>query len=211
MRPTRRRWLALAAAALGGLASGCAGDGHFRLLGYTSEPNYDCSFKTVYVPIIHTKVFQAGPFRDLEFKLTKAVIREIEARTPYKVVDTAETADTELKVTIVNLVKAPLLVHQENQVRTGELYLTVELVWRDLRTGKVLSNRDYGRGVDPATIPRFDNTVPGPVVGADGADAARIAVSGLFRPEVGESVTTGIQAVVNAMAVKISQVMEKPW
>ena len=69
----------------------------FQLFGYTTRPNYDCSIHTIRVPIFKTKIFNQG----VEFQLTQAVIREIEAKTPYKVVSSGN-ADTELtgKITI---------------------------------------------------------------------------------------------------------------
>ena len=61
----------------------CESWGHFTFLGYTTRPNYDECIKTVYVPIFDNKTFRRG----MEFDLTRAVIREIEAKTPFKVVD----------------------------------------------------------------------------------------------------------------------------
>src|SRR5207248_2899193 len=64
-------------------------------------------------------------------------IRQIEMITPYKVVQ--EGADTELRGTIVAFTKQPLNYNQFNTPREVETALTVELIWRDLRTGKILS------------------------------------------------------------------------
>src|SRR5262249_16212598 len=64
------------------LLPSCTSDFHVNLLGYTSRPNYDTSIRTVYVPIFKNQSFRRG----LEFDLTRAVIREIQAKTPYRVV-----------------------------------------------------------------------------------------------------------------------------
>src|SRR5215471_8417063 len=80
----------------------CTSRGHFSLLGYTTQPNYDECIKTVYVPIFENKTFRRG----LEFDLTRAVIREIESKTPFKVVSAGCPADTELTGTIINLAKS---------------------------------------------------------------------------------------------------------
>ncbi len=91
MRGKRVAWMGgmlLAAAMLPGCASW---DGHFELFGYTTRPMYDLSIRTVYVPIFKNQTFNRG----LEFQLTQAVIREIESKTPYKVVQCREAADTE--------------------------------------------------------------------------------------------------------------------
>src|SRR5262245_52882851 len=102
IRLRRRLWfiplnlgvIALASCAL--LLPSCAGDGHFTILGYSTKPNYDCNIRTVRVPIFKSRTYMAAtPVPGMEMDLTRAVIREIEARTPYKVAQ--ENADTELK------------------------------------------------------------------------------------------------------------------
>src|SRR5262245_8430424 len=83
---------------------GCAEAGHFTILGYTTQPNYNTEIRTVRVPIFKNDTFRQG----LEFDLTQAVIREIEVRTPYKVVNGNADADTELTGTIRAATKALL-------------------------------------------------------------------------------------------------------
>ena len=78
--------------AIAGLLPSCASDGNFCLFGYTTKPNYDTSIHTVRVPIFKNVTF----YRGLEFELTQAIVREIEAKTPYKVVGEGCAADTEL-------------------------------------------------------------------------------------------------------------------
>src|SRR5947209_6289586 len=85
-----RGWLiGLALAAI--LLPSCGWDGHFCILGYTTRPNYDAGVKTVRVPMFQNTTFRRG----IEFELTKAVVREIESKTPYKVVSASCAADTE--------------------------------------------------------------------------------------------------------------------
>lgn len=130
--------LAVAACAL--TLPSCATDGHFSILGYSTKPNYDRNIRTVRVPIFKNKTFWVvTPVVGMEMDLTRAVVREIEAKTPYKVVQDCAAADTELRGTIVSFQKAILNFTPFNTVREAETILTVELVWRDLRTGQVLS------------------------------------------------------------------------
>src|SRR4051812_4723943 len=75
----------------------CESGGHFSVFGYTTKPNYDTCIKTIYVPIFENKTFKRG----MEFDLTRAVVREIEWKTPYKVVSDPSKADTELTGTII--------------------------------------------------------------------------------------------------------------
>jgi hypothetical protein len=144
--------LLLAGVAL--LLPSCGWDGHFTVLGYTTRPNYDTKYKTVRVPIFKNKTFWAvEPVPGMEMDLTRAVIREIEAKTTYKVVQC--DADTELIGTIVGFTKVPLSYNQLNEIREGETTLVVELVWKDLRTGEILSlpRRPEDRAPLPAQLP----------------------------------------------------------
>ena len=117
--------LACAAAAL--TLPSCESDGNFTVLGYTTKPNYDCSIHTVRVPIFKNRTFRQG----LEFDLTRAVVREIEPKTPYKVVGPDADADTELTGTIVTLIKSTLNVNPLNEIREQEMDVSVEVIWRN--------------------------------------------------------------------------------
>jgi hypothetical protein len=121
------------------LLPACASwDGHLDLLGYTTRPNYDCSIRTVRVPIFKNRTYMTvTPVVGMEMDLTRAVIRQIEMITPYKVAD--QGADTELRCTIIGFTKTPLNYNQFNTPREYETTLIVDLIWRDLRTGKILS------------------------------------------------------------------------
>src|SRR4051812_3669693 len=83
----------------------CSSDGNFTLLGYTTQPNYDCGIRTVRVPIFKNETMRQG----LEFELTKAVVREIEAKIPYKIISVEGHADTELSGTITLMNKNVIL------------------------------------------------------------------------------------------------------
>lgn len=113
----------------------CESNGNFSMFGYSTAPNYDPNIHTVYVPIFDNKTFNRG----LEFDLTDAVIKAIEQETPFKVVHTKECADTELDGTVMSYNKSILNVNQQNEVREAQMGLTVQVVWKDLRTGEVLS------------------------------------------------------------------------
>src|SRR5436309_13862790 len=112
----RTAFLALALAAL----SGCESSGHFTVLGYTTRPNDDTCIHTVYVPTFTSQVMIDSTRRTLHEDLTKAVIREIEAKTPYKVVSDSAFADTELSGHIIALTKNLLNRNQLNEIREAE-------------------------------------------------------------------------------------------
>jgi hypothetical protein len=128
---------ALAACAL--LLPACASwDGQFSILGYTTQPNYDLRFKTISVQVFKNRTpWTVTPAVGMEMDLTRAVVREIELKTPYKVVSC--DADTELRGSIAFLSKGLLNYNPLNEIREGETTMTAELIWRDRRTGEVLT------------------------------------------------------------------------
>jgi hypothetical protein len=164
MRATRSLCGGIAVCALALFMPACESDGNFKLLGYTTRPNYDCRIHTVRVPIFENRTF----IRGVEFDLTQAVIREIEQKTPYKVVGPYSNADTELTGTVKTFTKALLDVSQLNEVREAETTLAVEVVWRDLRTGEYLTKpvRRPGQPAMPELLPQRSprlNNLAGPV------------------------------------------------
>ena len=96
----------LACAALALLLPACQNGGNFSIFGYTTAPNYRCDIHTVRVKIFNNRTYKLG----LEFEMTRAVIREIEAHTPYKVVSGNANADTEITGTIMTFTKGILNV-----------------------------------------------------------------------------------------------------
>src|SRR5262245_25351765 len=110
-KPDRLKLAVLALLPVLALA-GCSSDGNFSILGYSTCPNYDKSIGSVRVPIFLNQTIRPG----IEFELTKAVIREIEAKTPYKVVNGDCSADTELRGTIKITNKSVMLRNPENEI-----------------------------------------------------------------------------------------------
>ena len=182
------------------LPFGCTSDGHVQILGYSTRPLHDERFKTIYVPVFQNRAFQSGPLRGLENELTLAVQRQIEQDTNYKLVSYRDGADTELLVTIIGTPQAIFNRNQLNEVRGSDMVVQVELVWRDLRTGEVLSKMRPGPGGLP--LPCDPNAPAPPVV---------LTTTGHFLPELGESQATALQRACKQMAVEIVSAMEKPW
>lgn len=143
---------------------------------------YPVTVQTVYVPMFDTKVFRRG----LEFQLTEAVCKEIEKKTPYKIVR-CDNADTTLKGEIKSVFKRMLFQTPEGEPRQLELALAVDVEWRDNRTGALLCN-----GQTPGV--QF-------VVRSDSA----------YAPELGQTTATGIQQMIDKLAVQIVAMMEEPW
>jgi hypothetical protein len=205
------------------LLSSCEAGHNFTVFGYSTQPNYNCNIHTVYVPIFKNRTFYKG----LEFDLTRAVIREIEAKTPYKVVSDCAGADTQLAGTIISFNKDILNRNQLNEVREGQTTLGVEVEWKDLRTGEVLS-QPKRPGVLPAapSLPS-PTAVPGAVPVPLGASGTAVPPPGApvppppppvlvqsiggFIPELGQSLSTAQQQNVDRLAIQIVSMMEKAW
>ena len=115
--------------------TGCATD---PSQGYSFETTFPESVKTIAVPIFENTTYERG----VEFDLTDALIKEIEARTPYKVTS-SERADTVLtgrvrSVELEQISKSPLTGLSEEVVVT----VTIDFEWQDVLTGKPLVRRE---------------------------------------------------------------------
>lgn len=197
-----RRLVPLAAALL---LPSCGWDGHLCLLGYTTRPNYNMDIRTVYVPIFENRTFRRG----IEFQVTQAVIREIEAKTPYKVVSNCDCADTELVGVIASMTKSILNANQLNEVREAQTVLTVDVYWRDLRSGEVLSSPRVPNGEE--LLPVLPPSEPPEPAAQVKPRPRRVQAIGRFIPELGESITTAEQMMADRVAVQIVSMMEAPW
>jgi hypothetical protein len=197
-RPNQKVGLLLLFAAVALPFTGCAWDGNFEILGYTTESLYDLTIRSIRVPIFANKTLQKG----LEFQLTQAVIREIQSKTPYKIVQEGSHADTELICTISNWQKNALNINQLGEIRQAELVLTVEAIWRDLRPGRCnqLLSKDTKAG-EPLAAP-LPGTPSPPVL---------VQAKGSYAVEVGESNATATKDAIDRLAVNLVSLMEKPW
>src|SRR5204862_3417847 len=116
-RPLKCSLLLLTISAL--LLPSCNWDGNFTVLGYTTKPQYPDHIRTIYVPIFKNLTM----WRGLEFGLTRAVIREIEAKTPYKVVSSPSCATPHLSESFVCFNKNVINRNQLNEIRGAETTL----------------------------------------------------------------------------------------
>jgi len=125
----------LTVAAVAATLSGCTNADPTR--GYTQASQYRQGIKTVAVPIWRRG---AGEFRrDLEIRLTQALVRRIEAETPYKVVDNARNPDTVLTGTLRSVRQQVLSFDpRTGTAREIQVLMTVDFTWTDLRTGEIL-------------------------------------------------------------------------
>jgi hypothetical protein len=128
--------------------TGCAGD---PTAGYSMAAIYPADVRTVAVPILENDTL----VRDIEFELTDALVKEIEARTPYKVT-TQVRADTILlarirRVELTQLSKSRVTGLGEEAV----VGVTIDFEWRDLRSDAArVVRRDFaGHGLFVPSAP----------------------------------------------------------
>lgn len=205
---TRRGFLRLLPLA----AIGCRSGGDFTLFGYSTKPPFDHGIRTVHVPVFKSQMLQTTPYRDIEVDITSAVVKEINSRTPWRVSSNRDAADTELIGTLIAIDKGIMNRTPQNFARELELVLTCQLVWRDLRTGRVLSNARRARPEDVPLEP-FDPGLPPPECEPERERAvpATVVATARIIPELGESNATGIKAACDQMARQIVNMMEEPW
>jgi len=143
--PKIRMCLGLFAVLLAGIAtSGC---------GYTQGGLYPSDINTVAVPIFQNKTFEQG----LEFEVTEAIIKEIELRTPYKVVSST-SADTIIEGNIIAVRRNRLSQDSDfGLIQEYEYVIHVNVEWKNVRTGKTLRRRDNLQSVGRAVPGGFAN------------------------------------------------------
>ena len=126
------------------LAPGC------KVTGYSIRPPYDTRIKTVYVPVFKSITFR----RDVNLMLTELVIKEIERRTPYKVVGKPEEADTTLEGTINFSDKNMIVENPFNLPRQLTSTMIVDVTWTD---NQAEEKKDPEPGRD---LPRRSTSTP---------------------------------------------------
>lgn len=145
---------------------------------------YACNIRTVYVPMFESQSLR----RNLGERLTEAVQKEIERRTPYKVVSTPD-ADSVLTGRLLTENKQISLEAPTDEGRELSYYVTCQVSWIDRNGAQV-----HGM-----------NSIPLP------PSLATLFISNNFYPEVGQSISTDQQDAVNKLARQIVGMMESPW
>jgi hypothetical protein len=176
--PGAARWPALiVAAVLSSVNAGCA---TYRI---GNAELYAPDVTTVYVPMIESDSFR----RDLGERLTEAVAKEIELKTPYKVVGTPD-ADSILAARLVSDTKRVIVENQNDDPRAVELAMFTQVNW--------INRRRQPLG-PMATIP-----LP-PELG--------VSQTAPMLAEAGQSVAVQQQLAIQRLAEQIVATMEEPW
>jgi hypothetical protein len=149
-----------------------------------SESLYAPDIATVYVPMIESDSYR----RDLGERLTEAVIKEIELKTPYKAVGTPD-ADSILAIKLLGDSRHLLAENSFDDPRLSESAIYSEVSWLNRRRLPM--------------APAQSIALPPELVGID--QSANLV------PEAGQSVATSQQQAIERLAQQIVGTMETPW
>jgi hypothetical protein len=196
------------------LLLGCGPGRHLSIAGYTTEPPFDPNIRSVYIPTFKLNCFVTDPYKKLDVDITEAVVREITSRrSPIRIVSDPALADTELIGTITSVTKANYVYNVQALPRDSEVLIAVAVVWRDLRSGEVLTNPKSGKLLPNPNPNTFDPSVepPPPRVAPGVRNPVTITGKGRLLPELGESNLTAANTASASIARQIVNLMERPW
>ncbi|UCC30126.1 MAG: hypothetical protein JSU86_18250 [Phycisphaerales bacterium] len=145
--------------------------------GYTTTRPFRTDIQTIHVEMFHSKEFR----RELEFRLTEAIVKRIEMDTPYRMAP-QRTADAILTGEIL-AVENRTFGDDFDLDLPREIGSTVAIRFRlqDMRSGEILVER-----------PRF-------------------VYQTSYIPPVGETFSDGMTRALDGMAEQIVEAMESSW
>lgn len=161
-------WIAAGTLALA--AGGCGS-------GYQNSWPYPRDVETVYVEMFDTTSFRRG----FEYDLTDAICKQIESRTPYKIVSDRSRADTVLSGNMGIGVSALASDPYTGRTLENESVVKVSVTWKNLKTGQLL----------------VDNEV--------------VYASSSYSRQLGQDVDYSVRRSVNEAAQKVVEQMQTPW
>ena len=149
-----------------------------------SRSLYAPDISTVYVPMFESDSFRPG----LGERLTEAVVKEIDLKTPFKVVR-LNNADSILTGKIVQETKRVKVENFTDDTRELDIAFLVEVTWLNRRREPILQP---GRVQVPAELLEIGQSAP-------------------LIPEAGQSLAVSQQQAINRLAEQIVATMEEPW
>lgn len=177
-RPAGRHQITIACMSVCLWVTGCA------TYQFGSRSLYRDDIRTVYVPVARNDTFR----HDLGPRLTEAVIRQIELRTPYKVTGDP-AADSVLNLRITQETKSVLTEAASDDPRALDSVVLAMIAWDDRRGNPLLQNH----------------------VVIDANLGTNLLQSNRFVPEAGQSIQTSLQATIDDLAGRIVSQMEMRW
>lgn len=145
--------------------------------GYQNSWLYPEQIQTVYVEMFDTTSFRRG----YEYPLTDAICKQIELKTPYKIVSDRNIADSVLSGQLG--IASSTLATDRYSARPieQETLVNVRVTWKDLKTGRLL------------------------------IDGEKVYASSSYSRPLGQTFEYSMSRAVNKAAVRVVELMEKPW
>jgi hypothetical protein len=149
-----------------------------RMGGYSNESLFPQEVNTVCLKMFDNRTFRRG----VEFELSDALAKRIEAQTPYKIVSSEDRADTVMDGQIVTITESALSLERElGSVLEKEVELCAVVNWKNLKTGELLiANR-------------------------------QVSASASYSPYQKQDFAYASSLAANNLALKIVELMEKRW
>jgi hypothetical protein len=146
--------------------------------GYSGTSLYPKDVATVYVEMFDNQSFKRG----IEFELTDALAKRIEAQTPYKIVTNRDKADTVISGQIVQAQESVLTTERQiGRAMEKNIELRAVVSWKNLRTGELL--------IDNKTV----------------------SASASYSEWQSQSLAYGSTLAANSLAERIVELMESGW
>jgi len=149
-----------------------------RMSGYSNESLFPEDVGSVYVEMFDNRSL----WRGVEYELTDALAKRIEADTPYKIISSRDRADTLISGQIVAVGESVLTAERETgRALEKEVRLQAVVNWKNLKTGDLL----------------IDNQA--------------VAASASFSEWQNQGFNYASALAANNLARKIVELMEKEW
>lgn len=152
---------------------GCKG-----MFGYSNESLFPQNVSTVCLEMFDNRTFRRG----VEYELSDALAKRIEADTPYKIVSSQDRADTVINGQIMSINESALSLEREmGNVLEKEVEVRAVVNWKNLKTGELLITNQ------------------------------QVSASASYSPYQKQDFSYGSSIAANNLARKIVELMEKKW
>jgi len=109
--------------------------GCIDIIGYSNESLFPQEVNSVCLEMFDNQSFRRG----VEYELSDALAKRIEAETPYKIISSPDRADSIINGRIVSIDESVLSIEREvGRALEKEVQLTAVVNWKNLKTGELL-------------------------------------------------------------------------
>jgi hypothetical protein len=146
--------------------------------GYSNASLFPSDVGNVYLEMFDNRSFRRG----IEFTLSDALAKRIEADTPYKIVSSRDRADSVMSGQIVVAGESVLTIERDiGRALEKEVVLTAVVNWKDMKNGKLMIN------------------------------SKTVTVAASYSEFQGQDFTYASGVAANKLAQYVVQLMENPW